>query len=251
MSVHFEMRDHVGIVTLDRPSARNAIDNATTVAIDAAVTAIERDAECRVGVITGSPIFCSGMDLKAFLRGETVVLPGSGFAGFTSRRCRKPFIAAVEGYALAGGFEIALACDMIVAAENAGFGLPEAKLGLVAAAGGLVRLPRQLPPKVASEMVLTGDSYPASMLFGYGIVNRLAAPGAALETALDLAQKIAANGPLAIMASKQVMADSREWPDADIFVRQASIVDPVFASSDAREGATAFAEKRKPVWTGR
>jgi enoyl-CoA hydratase len=162
----------------------------------------------------------------------------------------KPLIAAVEGYALAGGFELALACDLIVAARDAQFGLPEVKRGLAASAGGLLRLPKRLPYHVAMECILTGDMFGAERLAQLGLVNRLTEPGGALDAALALAQTIAANGPLAVAASKQVASQSGEWPLAEMFDRQAVITAPVFSSQDAREGAAAFAEKRPPVWKG-
>jgi enoyl-CoA hydratase len=251
MSVKFDLNEGVAIVTIDRPEARNAIDGATSLAMSEAIQRINSDRDIRVGVITGAGgNFCAGMDLKAFLRKELVRLPEVGFAGVTQAKIVKPLVAAVEGYALAGGFEIALACDIVVAAEDAKFGLTEVKRALVANAGGLVRLPRQLPAKIASELVLTGDIYPASMLAQHGLVNRLVPSGQALEVALEYARKIAANGPLAVAASKRVMAESLDWPTAEMFDRQNEITAAVFASADAREGATAFAEKRAPVWRG-
>jgi enoyl-CoA hydratase len=169
----------------------------------------------------------------------------------TQATLEKPFIAAVEGYALAGGFEIMLACDIAVASETAKFGLSEVKRGLVANAGGLVRLPRQMPIKLASEFVLTGDIYPASRLANSGLINRLVPEGQALATALEIARSIAANGPMAVSVSRKVLNESREWPEAEMFERQFKITAPVFESEDANEGATAFAEKRAPVWKGR
>ena len=252
MTILFEVDDGVAIITINRPEARNAIDRETALAIAAAVERINSDDGIRVAVFTGAGgNFCAGMDLKAFLRGEVVRLPDSGFAGVTQAKLTKPFIAAVEGYALAGGFEIMLACDMVVASEAAKFGLTEVKRGLVANAGGLVRLPHQLPIKIASEMVLTGDIFPASHLAANGLVNRLVAPGEALSTAVALARGIAANGPLAVAVSRRVLNESREWPEAEMFDRQNELTQVVFQSEDAREGATAFAEKRAPVWTGR
>jgi enoyl-CoA hydratase len=251
MSVKFELDDGVAIVTIDRPDARNAVDRATALAVSEAMQRIDADREIRVGIITGAGgNFCAGMDLKAFLRGEVVRLPETGFAGVTQARISKPLIAAIEGYALAGGFEIALACDIVVAAEDAKFGLTEVKRGLVANAGGLVRLPRQLPAKVASELVLTGDIYPASLLAQHGLINRVVPNGEALNIALEYARKIAANGPLAVAISKLVLGASQDWQSTEMFDRQNELTAVVFASADAREGASAFAEKRAAVWRG-
>jgi enoyl-CoA hydratase len=190
------------------------------------------------------------MDLKGFLRGETPSIPGRGFAGLTEAPPKKPLIAAVDGYALAGGMEVALACDMIVANANAKFGIPEVKRGLAAAAGGLVRLPRQLPYRVAMELALTGDFFSAQRGHELGLVNRLT-DGVALDAALELAATIAANGPLAVARSKQVIVESRLWSEEDQWKKQFAIVGPVFTSEDAREGAAAFAEKRAPNWKGK
>ncbi|NUU21289.1 MAG: crotonase/enoyl-CoA hydratase family protein, partial [Streptomycetaceae bacterium] len=204
-----------------------------------------------IAIVTGAGgTFCSGMDLKAFVAGEVVLHPERGFAGIASRPPRKPIIAAVEGYALAGGCEIALACDMVVAAEDARFGIPEVKRGLVAAAGGLMRLPRRIPYQIAMELALTGDFLTAPDAHRYGLVNHLTAPGEALAKARDLAARIAANGPLAVAATKEIIVSSADWPTDEAFARQQKIVSPIFSSTDAREGATAFAEKRPPVWRG-
>ena len=252
MSVEFNVEDGVAIITLNRPEARNAIDRETSLGVEAAVKRINENPEIRCAVITGAGSnFCAGMDLKAFLRGEVVRLPGTGLAGITQAELNKPFIAAVEGYALAGGFEIMLACDMVVASSGAKFGLSEVKRGLVANAGGLVRLPRQMPIKLASEFVLTGEMFPAQRLAEAGLVNRIVAEGEALAEAVKLARLIAANGPMAVAVSRRVLRESLEWPEAEMFDRQLEITAPIFASEDAREGAAAFAEKRKPVWKGR
>lgn len=251
MPVEFTSEDGIAVITLNRPEVRNAIDRETSLAVEAAVKRVNDDAEIRCAVITGAGgNFCAGMDLKAFLRGEVVRLPGTGLAGITQAELQKPFIAAVEGYALAGGFEIMLACDMVVASSAAKFGLSEVKRGLVANAGGLVRLPRQMPIKLASEFVLTGEMFPAQRLADAGLVNRIVAEGEALAEAIKLAQLIAANGPMAVAVSRRVLRESPEWPEAEMFERQFEITAPVFTSDDAREGAAAFAEKRKPVWKG-
>ncbi|MGZ4172317.1 MAG: crotonase/enoyl-CoA hydratase family protein, partial [Solirubrobacteraceae bacterium] len=205
-----------------------------------------------IGVVTGAGKgFCSGMDLKAFVAGENPTIPGRGFAGITRRAAEKPLIAAIEGFAVAGGLEVALACDLIVAARGARLGIPEVKRSLVAAGGGLLRLPRMLPRNVAMEMALTGDPIAAERAHDLGLVNRLTEPGGAVEAALELAETIAANGPLALAATKRILTESADWPDAEFFDRQEAIAAPVRDSDDAREGATAFAEKRAPVWKGR
>jgi enoyl-CoA hydratase len=251
MGVKFDLEQGIAVITFDRPQARNAIDGATALAMSELVQRVNSDRDIRVGVITGAGgHFCAGMDLKAFLRGEVIRLPEVGFAGITQARIAKPLIAAVEGYALAGGFEIALACDLVVAAEDARFGLSEVKRGLVANAGGLVRLPRQLPLKIASELVLTGEICPASLLAQHGLINRVVPHGKALHSALDYARKIAANGPLAVAVSKQVLTESQDWPSTEMFERQNLLTAPVFKSADAREGASAFNEKRTPIWRG-
>ena len=251
MAVEFMVENQVAVITIARPEARNAIDRETALGVADAITRIESDDNVRVAVLTGAGgTFCAGMDLKAFLRGEVVRLPGRGLAGMTQARLAKPFIAAVEGYALAGGFELALACDLIVAAETAKFGLSEVKRGLVANAGGLVRLPRQLPIKIATELVLTGDMCPASLLAAHGLINKVVPAGEALQAALAMARTIAANGPMAVAVSRRVLNESIDWPMDELFDRQYEMTAPVFASADAREGAAAFAEKRRLIWRG-
>lgn len=243
--------DGVLIVAINRPEVKNAVNLAVAEAIAAAMDRLDAQSDLRTGIICGNGgTFCTGMDLKAFLRGELPRVDGRGFGGLTESPPRKPLIAAVEGYALAGGFELALTCDLIVAANSAQFGLPEAKRGLVARAGGLLRLPRQLPYRIAMELALTGDFFPASEAYRLGLVNRLVATGSALDEAKALARRIAENGPLAVLASKRVIAESRDWPTTEMFARQQKIADPVFNSADAREGAAAFAEKRRPQWQG-
>jgi enoyl-CoA hydratase len=243
--------DGVLVVTINRPAARNAIDTDTAAAIGEAMDRLDADATLVSGIVTGAGgTFCAGMDLKAFLAGEKPSIPGRGFAGIVERPSVKPLIAAVEGYAIAGGFEIALACDMIVAADNASFGLPEVKRGLVAAGGGLMRLPQRVPYHVAMEWALSGDLVPARRAYEVSLVNRLAEPGKALEAALELARTIAANGPLAVAATKRIIVEAPAWPVEEMFDRQREISLPVRASEDAREGATAFKEKRAPRWRG-
>jgi len=244
--------DGVLIMQLNRPHARNAINLETARALAAALDRLDTDAALRLGVLTGAGgNFCSGMDLKAFAAtGERPYVADRGFAGLCERPPAKPLIAAVEGYALAGGCELVLACDLVVAARDARFGLPEVKRGLVPGSGGLLRLPARIPYHVAMEAVLTGDLFGAERLHQLGLVNRLAEPGAALEAALDLARTIAANGPLAVRTAKAVMAQSRNWRPEDMFDLQRPRIAHIFVSADAREGATAFAEKRPPVWQG-
>ncbi|MBN3268070.1 crotonase/enoyl-CoA hydratase family protein [Bordetella bronchiseptica] len=244
--------DGILTITINRPQARNAINPAVARGIAAAVDELDASDELRIGILTGAGgSFCAGMDLKGFLRGELPSIEGRGFGGLTARPPRKPLIAAVEGYALAGGFELVLACDLVVAADNAQFGVPEVKRGLAATAGGLVRLPRQLPYRIALELALTGDMFPARRAHGYGLINQLTEPGQALDAARELARRIVANGPLAVAASKRVVVESQDWPADEVWERQAALTDHVFASADAREGSAAFAEKRQPVWQGK
>lgn len=251
-SVLIDIVDGVLVVTINRPDARNAINTETAVAIGAAMDRLDDDVSLVAGVITGAGgTFCAGMDLKAFLAGERPSIPGRGFAGIVEQPPIKPIIAALEGYAIAGGFEIALACDMLVAAEDVSFGLPETKRGLVAAGGGLLRLPQRVPYHLAMEWSLTGELIPARRGYEVGLVNRLTPPGAALEEAMGMARMIAANGPLAVAASKRILVEAPEWPAAERFDRQREINEPVRSSEDAREGATAFKEKRAPQWQGR
>ncbi|UOY01787.1 crotonase/enoyl-CoA hydratase family protein [Blastococcus sp. PRF04-17] len=251
-SVLTDVVEGVLVVTINRPEARNAINTETAVAIGEAMDRLDEDRSLVAGVITGAGgTFCAGMDLKAFLAGERPSIPGRGFAGIVEGPPVKPIIAALEGYAIAGGFEIALACDMLVAAEDAKFGLPEVKRSLVAAGGGLLRLPQRIPYHVAMEWALTGELVAATRGYEVGLVNRLTPKGGALDEALGMATAIAANGPLAVAASKRILIESPEWPAAERFDRQREISEPVRSSEDAREGATAFKEKRAPRWQGR
>jgi enoyl-CoA hydratase len=244
--------DGVCIIAINRPEARNAVNFAVAQQLAAAIDELESRDELRIGILTGNGgSFCAGMDLKAFLRGEVGRVEGRGFAGLTERLPTKPLIAAVEGHVLAGGFELALACDLIVASRESSFGLPEVKRGLVPAAGGLLRLPRQLPYRIAMQLVLTGEPMKAAELAAFGLINKVVEPGTALEEALRMAKTVAQNGPLAIQACKKVLMAAPDWPLADMFPRQREITNPVFASDDAKEGARAFAEKRAPAWQGR
>jgi enoyl-CoA hydratase len=239
-------------ITINRPEARNAMTLAAATAIAAALDELDARDELRIGILTGAGgTFCAGMDLKGFLRGERPSIPGRGFGGLTRKPPAKPLIAAVEGYALAGGFELVLACDMVVASEAAQFGVPEVKRGLAATAGGLVRLPRQLPYRIALELALTGDMFPAKRAYEYGLVNRLVPAGQALEEARRLAATIAGNGPLSVAASKRVIVESQDWSSEEMWDKQTALTEHVFTSQDAREGSAAFAEKRKPVWQGK
>ena len=246
-----EVRDGILIVTINRPEAKNAMNKAAAEGIAAAMDRLDADDELRVGILTGAGgTFCSGMDLKGFLRGESPSVDGRGFGGVVQAPPKKPLIAAVEGYALAGGLELMIACDLVVAHHGAKFGIPEAKRGLVAAAGGVMMLPDQIPERIAMELALTGDFIGADRAYSLGLINRIS-EGPALEGAIELAQTIASNGPLAVRVSKQVMKESRSWPMEERYKRQGDLIAPVFVSEDAREGAAAFAEKRKPNWKGK
>jgi enoyl-CoA hydratase len=239
------------VITINRPEAKNAVNAAVAQGIAAAVEEFDGRKDLSVAVITGAGgTFCSGMDLKGFLKGESPWAEGRGFAGIVEQPPVKPIIAAVEGYALAGGCEVALSCDMIVASREARFGLPEPKRGLVAAAGGLLRLPQRIPYHIAMEIALTGDFYTAERMAELGFVNRLTDAGGALAAAKELALKIAENAPLALAATKKIIVESSQWPAGEVWTRQGEIVTPVFGSKDAQEGPAAFAEKRKPQWKG-
>lgn len=245
-----EQRDRILIITINRPKAKNSVNAAVSRALADAMDRLDADAGLSVGILTGAGgSFCAGMDLKAFARGENVVVEGRGL-GFTERPPAKPLIAAVEGYALAGGTELALATDLIVAARDSAFGIPEVKRGLVAGGGGLLRLPERIPYAIAMELALTGDNLSAERAHELGMVNALAEPGAALDAAIALAEKITANGPLAVAATKRIITESRGWSLDTRFAQQMKILFPIFTSNDAKEGAIAFAEKRPPRWTG-
>jgi enoyl-CoA hydratase len=246
-----ERRDRVLLITLNRPQARNAINQEVAWAVEAAIDQLDSDPALGAAIISGNgPAFCAGMDLKAFARGETPRTDRRGFAGLTKLPPDKPLIAAVEGPAFGGGFEVVLACDLVVASEGAKFGLPEVRRGLIASGGGLIRLPRLIPPARALEILLTGEPVDAAEAHALGLVNRLVEPGKAVTAALELAQVITANAPLAVAAAKRVVRESADWPMDAAFARQERIAKPILASNDAREGALAFAEKRAPRWSG-
>lgn len=246
-----EVRDGIAVITINRPEARNAVNGEVARGIAAATDAFDADSDVRVLVLTGAGgTFSAGMDLKGFLAGDAPVTADRGFGGIVQRPPVKPVIAAVEGYALAGGFELALACDLIVASEQAKFGLPEVRRGLVAGAGGLLRLPKRIPYHLAMEIALTGEHFPAARLHQAGLVSEIVAAGEALQAARDLAGRVAQGGPLALAATKRIIVESADWDSASAFDRQGEIIAPVFTSADAREGAMAFAEKRQPNWRG-
>jgi enoyl-CoA hydratase len=247
-----ERRGNVLLITLNRPEVRNAVNAALAAGVAGALEELDADDALSVGVLTGAGgFFCAGMDLGAFVKGESPWFGDRGFAGIAQRSARKPLIAAIEGFAVAGGMEIALACDLIVAANGAKMGIPEAKRSLVAAGGALLRLPRRMPYHVVMELALTGDTMPAERFHELGVVNHLAEPGAAIDVALELAGRLAKNGPLALVASKQILQEQFDWSSAEMWEKQAAISGPVFASEDSKEGASAFKEKRDPVWKGR
>jgi enoyl-CoA hydratase len=247
-----ERREGVLTITLNRPAQKNAVNHELAVELAAALQLLDADPEISVGVVTGAGgTFCAGMDLKAFAAGEVPTLPEGGFGGLTRAVVRKPLIAAVEGWALGGGFELALACDLIVAAEDARFGFPEVKRGLVASEGGLVRLPRRIPYHVALGVLLTGDPLTAAAASEHGLVNAVTAPGDALDKSCELAARVAVNAPLALAAAKEIVRTTQALDDRSAFERQDRIVSGLLTSEDVREGARAFAEKRAPVWRGR
>jgi len=246
-----EVDGGIAVITINRPEARNAVNGDVARGIAGAIEKFEDDRDVRVLILTGAGgTFSAGMDLKAFLGGETPAVPGRGFAGIVERPPAKPVIAAVEGYALAGGFEIALSCDLIVAGESAKFGLPEVRRGLAAGAGGLVRLPRRVPYHLAMEIALTGEHFPAARLYEAGLVSRLVGTGEALAAAHELAGVVAKGAPLSLAISKKIIVESADWSSDEAFARQGDMIGRVFTSADAMEGAAAFAEKRAPVWRG-
>jgi len=247
-----ERRGHVEILTINRPEARNAINRATAIALGDALDACESDDDVWVVVLTGAgdKAFSAGMDLKAFAAGELPITE-KGFGGITQRDFPKPLIAAANGAALAGGFEILISCDMVVAADHAKFGIPEASRGLVAGGGGLIRLPKLIPLAVAYEMALTADPIDANRAYELGLVNRVVPGEAVLDEAIALAERIAKNAPLAVRTSKDVMKKARELTEAECWDLNTQAFGLIGRSADALEGAIAFAEKRDPVWQGK
>jgi enoyl-CoA hydratase len=240
------------LITLNRPDARNSVNRELAEAMVETLNALDADPALAVGVLTGAGKgFSAGMDLKAFLVGGMPTVAGRGFAGITERASRKPLVAAVEGFALAGGLEIALACDLIVAAEGARLGIPEVGVGLFAAGGALLRLPRRVPYGVAMELALTGDPITAERALEVGLIDRLAPPGHAVEVAFELAERIVRNAPLAVAASKALLRETQGRTEAEFWEEQRDHIRTVFSSQDATEGATAFAEKRAPDWQGK
>jgi enoyl-CoA hydratase len=250
-AVLLDVAARIAVLTINRPAARNAVNGAVASGIAAAIGELDDRKDVSVLILTGAGgTFSAGMDLKGFLSGDNPMAGGRGFGGITERPPAKPIIAAVEGYALAGGCELALACDLVVASEDAWFGLPEVTRGLVAGAGGLLRLQHRIPYHIAMEIALTGERISAARLHTSGLINRLVPAGEALAAAHVLATRIAANAPLALAATKRIIVESADWPSAHAFAKQSAIAAPVFGSKDAIEGAAAFAEKRAPVWQG-
>ncbi len=242
-----EVRGRVLVITLNRPDQMNAINTALAQGLLAAVDQLDNDPNLTVGVLTGAGRgFCAGMDLKAFATEG----PPVGMDKFINGGAQKPLIAAIEGFALAGGLELALACDLLVAAAGVKIGIPEVGVGLFAAGGGLLRLPRVLPYGVAMELALTADPITAEQAHGYGLVSRVSEKGGALDAAVALAERIAKNAPLGVAASKQLVRASLDQTEAEFWEYQKSFVAKVFTSNDAKEGPAAFAQKRLPNWSG-
>ena len=250
--VRLERRESTLVITIDRPEARNAVNPAVAEGVSEGLRQLDEDDALSAGVLTGGGgTFSAGMDLKAFAAGQRPVVGDRGFAGLTNAEVGKPLIAAVEGWAMGGGFEMALACDLIVAADTARFGLPEVKRGIVAGAGGAFRLPRRLPHHVAMEVLLTGQPLEAARAEHFGLVNRVVAEGRSVDAALELAGSVTANAPLALKGVKEIVRRTTGMADAAAFAEQGPVVERLRASDDAAEGARAFAEKRAPSWRAR
>jgi enoyl-CoA hydratase len=254
MSVDFEKRGPLAVIKINRPDARNAVNGDVANGIEAAIDQIEEDDALWVGIITGEPpVFCAGADLKEINSGNAAALATQrgGFAGIVQRERTKPLIAAVDGPALAGGTEIVLACDLVVASSNATFGIPEVKRSLVAAAGGLFRLGRKIPLNVAMELALTGDPVDATRAHHFGLVNRLVEPGEALDAATALADQICANAPVAVRETRRIVLEATHAEDEVGWRMSMEGMAKAMGSQDFSEGLTAFIEKRKPQWSGK
>jgi enoyl-CoA hydratase len=252
--IDFEAQGRVAVITINRPEARNAVNGAVASGLQEAVERLEADDDLWVGVIAGAgPVFCAGADLKEIAAGRAASLATErgGFAGITRLERTKPLIAAVDGAALAGGSEIVLTCDMVVASTAARFGIPEVKRSLIAGAGGLFRLPRALPRNVAMELALTGDPISAERAYELGLVNELCEPGAALGTAMALAERITVNAPVAVQLSREIVLDGALASDEEAWRMTDAATVKVMQTEDFNEGPKAFIEKREPVWTGR
>jgi enoyl-CoA hydratase len=252
--IDFEARSRVALITIDRPEARNAVNGAVAAGLQEAVERLEADGELWAGVVAGNgPVFSAGADLKEITAGRAATLATGrgGFAGITRLERRKPLVAAVDGPALAGGCEIVLACDLVVASTAASFGIPEVKRALIAGGGGLFRLPRAMPLKLAMQLALTGDPIGAERAYEVGFVNELCEAGTAVEHALALAERICANAPLAVQASRDVVLRGMLASDEEAWEITAAETAAVMTGDDFAEGPRAFIEKREPVWTGR
>jgi enoyl-CoA hydratase len=254
VAVHYEpdVENHLAVITIDRPGARNAINGEVAQGIEAAIDAIEEDDRIWVSILTGTPpVFCAGADLKEVGSGNARSLntKRGGFAGLVRRERTKPIIAAVEGPALAGGTEIVLSCDLVVASSEATFGIPEVKRSIVAGGGGLFRLGRRIPFAIAMEWALTGDAYPAQRAADLGLVNEVCEPGRAVERARALAARITANAPIAVQQSRAVMLEATYQPESDGWARSREAVIAVAATNDFKEGVQAFIDKRPPAWS--